>query len=235
MPQPKRTAAKAGFPIRAASFVGLGLAVATSTVCWASIEWERLTDRVQQAEVHLVTAKKELVTAKKELADRNQRTKELHDVEVSLRAEMLQLSRLVEHQTDRQEGIGISRAMISDTFDDLKLINKNRAAARELEHFALDDLVGSIQLRGPSSDLIQIEFFGALKGDQAEASTAMLARLLGAVVPQWESAQRNTWLAKLMRIDDEVFVYKEIDGLRVDWHWRMINGVRIDVMSIESK
>jgi len=228
VPQLERASATDKFPVRMASLIGLFSVVLASTVGWASYEWDKLSIRVSQAEV-------QLVKAKKKLADRHQRTEKLRAVEVSLREEMLKLSSLVESQVKERKGLGISRAAVRAAFNDLTLINKDKSATRSSEHYALDDLVGSIQLHGPSDDLTQIDFFGALTGKQRDASAAMLAKLLSVAIPEWKTARRNAWLAKLLSVKDDMRVYKEFDRIRVEWHWQMLDGVRMDVLSIESR
>lgn len=212
---------------KAACLIGIGLLVPAFAMTWVSLHWRSLDNRANRAEARLVSAQREL-------ANRAQRSEDLRDVEASLRNEMSQLSGLVD-QVEAPAGLGISRQTVADVFEDLQLVNKDDAAPDGSRHYALEGLAGSIQLRGPSDNLTQIQFVGALQGEQAEASNHMLATLLDAAAPQWEAAHRDSWLSKLTNIEDDVRVYKDLDLSRVEWHWTSLDGLRLDVLLIEAK
>ena len=212
---------------KTACLLGLALLVPALALTWVSFKWRRLDDRANVAEA-------QLVSVQQELADHTRRAEELREVETSLREEMAQLSHLVD-QVDVTAGTGVSRGTVAKRFEGLQLVNKDELAEDGSNHFALESLAGSIQLHGPPSNLTQIQFCGALQGTQAEASADMLATLLSTVAPQWDAAHRSSWLSNLANIDADMRVYKDIDRLRVHWHWTTREGVRLDVLSIEPK
>jgi hypothetical protein len=225
---PQPAAAKHHLAAPVLCSIGFAAVALACALCWGALQWEQLVNRATQAEARLLTAQKELI-------DRRERAEELREVEASLRQEMSQLNRLVDPQVEASGGIGVTRAAIAKAFDDSELVNKDEAAKRDSEHYAIENVAGSIQLWGPPDDLTQVEFFGALQGEHGGASNAVLVTLLSAAVPQWEAAQRNSWLAKLARVEDDVLVSKEIDRVRVNWHWTTFDGARLDMLSIEHK
>jgi hypothetical protein len=207
--------------------LGVALLAPAYGLTWASLQWRKLDQRARQAEA-------QLAKAQKQLAVHGQRKEDLREVEVSLRQEMSQLASLVD-QVDGDKGIGISRGTIAEAFRDLEIVNKDVSAAEGSMHYAIECPAGSIQLRGPSGNLTRIEFYGALQGVNAEASTNMLAKLLATAAPDWQAEPRVAWLSKLANIYDDVRVYKDIDRLRVEWHSKTRDGVRFDVLSIEAR
>lgn len=232
---PNLSPANSKFPATTAGLVACGLVTLACAICWTSLTWKKLQDRVVRAEAKVAHTQKELTERRQIDTQRRQRDKDMEAVEASLRQEMQQLDRLVKQQENVGSGTGIARDTVAAAFSNLELVNQDESASQSSEHFAIESPAGSIQLRGMPDDLEQIQFCGTLKGDQSEASTAMLSTLLGTAIPQWDATQRKLWLEKLMSVDDEIFVHQDFDRVRLNWHWTNLDGVRLDVLSIDPR